>query len=158
MDRERMQHHAALVRLMSITEAFAVDLLAESVEAWASSAEVEVQTVWRTTVESALMSWPKIKEAYAKWLKAGPPVINWDPVLGFVEARNAVAHGLGNLTRLQRKNRSKTISTLGHGKIKLDAADAVELDEVVLKRAADECRMFIETLDAVVQFAPLSSG
>lgn len=152
-DREEMQHHATLVRLMSITEGFVAERLTGVLDQWGSGSRAELQETWDSAVLSALTSWESMKEAYKTWLKVGPAAVDWNPVSGFVEARNAVAHGLGTLTRQQGRNqkaRDRTVSRLAHAKIKLTAADAVPLDDDILQRAVEGCRAFIESLDLAV--------
>jgi hypothetical protein len=88
-----------------------------------------------------------MKDAFGGWLKLGAGVPDWNPILGFVEARNSVAHGLGKLTRMQLAKRNATTSKLGHSNIKITASDTIELDDATLTRAAKECRTFIEAMD-----------
>ena len=98
-DRVQVQRQATFIRLISITESFCAVRLTEYVENVVDITAHSISSlIWETAAIDATGSWSRQKDAYKKWLGLSP---NWKNVEGFIEARNAVAHGLGTLTRRQ---------------------------------------------------------
>lgn len=84
--RELGRHINALVDLVAIAELYFSDRLAEAVPALATQ-----PTTWRTRA----VAW---RDKAGVDLSAHP---SWPAFMGFVEARNALQHGLGRLTDMQ---------------------------------------------------------
>lgn len=68
-------------------------------------------------------------------------------LLGFVDARNAIAHGLGSLTRKQLQKRSKVSARLAQAGISL-ARDVLKLQPANVERCATVMKDYVRWLDA----------
>lgn len=147
-DREEIQSQATLLRLLSITEAFAAAELLRHVESILDpEAHLTISRIWDKAAVGATSGWAEQKNAYKNWLGVA---VDWKPVERLAEARNAIAHGLGTLTRRQLRNRQSVIAKLTAAGITLQN-DRIMLDDAVLGQAAIACRDFIAELDHGVQ-------
>ncbi|MFI8974257.1 hypothetical protein ACIGO9_15325 [Nocardia asteroides] len=150
-DRIQEQRQATLMRLLSITEAFAADLLARLVEQTFENLSSELLTA---AVDDSLISasntWDSQRRAYKNWLGVGKPMVDWTPIERLADARNAIAHGLGELTRRQKNSGSSIPDKLLNAGIVVADNRIVLTDENLLD-AARACRDFIESLDHAVQ-------
>ena len=144
--QERCQ--ATLIRLLSITEAFASDMLSREVdgaiarEGSATAAKVADDALIRGT-----STWQDQKKSYKDWLGVNE---DWKAVERLAEARNAVAHGLGKLTRRQLRSEQSVKSKLSAAGITVND-NRIVLSDDNLAAAASACRDFIEKLDLAVQ-------
>lgn len=131
LSRSAAFHTSALIDLVAIAEGFTVRRLLSHNPA---------------VDESKLSSWYKRRDAW----EAHSPVRfsafpNWEALLGFVAARNAIQHGSGRLTRQQLdKFRADVVRQLAAAQIDLNGA-------VVTITAADVERCH-ETVRALVLF------
>jgi alpha-amylase/alpha-mannosidase (GH57 family) len=83
-----------LVRLLSITETFAADLLSREVDrAVANGQSITAIKVADEAVIRATSGWQDQQRSYKDWLGVK---VDWKAVERLAEARNAVTHGLGN--------------------------------------------------------------
>lgn len=147
----QVRRQATLLRLSSIVEAFAADQLVVRLESQAPPPRPAIlNDVYTRAEDNALGSWPKLTEHYARWFrikvsqKACPP---WRRVEAMTNARNAVAHGLGELTRrMARKDLRQLERDFATVDIKV-VGTAVVLSEVSLRSASVAAREFIEWLD-----------
>lgn len=157
-DRVQEQRQATLLRLLSITEAFAADLLAREVEQTFEALSSEVLTA---AVDDSLISatntWSDQRKAYNRWLKIGKPSVDWGPIERLADARNAIAHGLGELTRRQKQSGTSIPDKLLNAGIVVEGGRVVLTDENLLD-AAQTCRDFIESLDHAVQTRHSADG
>ncbi|MGH3712659.1 MAG: hypothetical protein ACRDT4_04250 [Micromonosporaceae bacterium] len=92
-------------------------------------------------------TWQEQKKSYKDWLGVDE---DWKAVERLAEARNAVAHGLGKLTRRQLRSEQSVKSKLKGAGITVDDNRVVLTDDS-LAAAASACRDFIERLDLAVQ-------
>jgi hypothetical protein len=139
---------ATLVRLLSITEAFASEMLAREVDrATAGARSTTALKVADEAVIRGTSTWKDQERSYRDWLGVKE---DWKAIERLAEARNAVAHGLGRLTRRQLRNEQSVKAKLRAAGIKLDANRIVLSDEALLA-AASACRLFIERIDLAVQ-------
>jgi hypothetical protein len=131
-NRLRTHDANALVDLVGIAESFCVDRV------------VRVHAI----ALNELLTWANRQKAWAR--KAGVDLAafpNWDALMGFVEARNALQHGLGRLTDRQLGRHKQQIFDW------LDAAAVQRNGDVLLvsahdvRRCAQVCRDFIGWLD-----------
>jgi hypothetical protein len=125
--------HLVLPRLVSIAEDYSRSRLVEVSEAVVRLEHPLEIRMWAQTEESAESSWDSIKRSWTEWhavtISDAP---TYGPLRGFVEARNTILHGLGELTRKQLRgrnaNRTRTrfgqagITTVGR-RIRLSSAD-----------------------------------
>ncbi len=130
------RRQATLTRLISITEAFLARRLVDRAEARVLPAADSIrEAVWTKAEEQATGSWPNLAAHYAKWLSV-PLAKNGDfkRVLVHVDARNAVAHGVGELTRRQRRQgRSLTDALSAEGYVLVGGR--VDISESVIRTA-----------------------
>jgi hypothetical protein len=144
--QERCQ--ATLVRLLSITEAFATELLLRKIDrAVAMSRNPTVAKVVDDTLVRATGNWADLMKSFKAWLGID---VDWKAVERLVEARNAVAHGLGTLTRRQRRNEQSVVAKLRAAGVAVRDGRIVLSDDT-LAAAASACRDFIEELDRAAQ-------
>jgi phosphoribosylformylglycinamidine (FGAM) synthase-like enzyme len=151
-DREQIQAQATLLRVLSITEAFCAQRLLDQVEHSVdpAAAHSTLAGLWEAAAVDATRTWSDQQRGYRRWLGVEP---DWKPVERLAEARNAVAHGLGRLTRHQLRRQASVRERLRLAGIPL-TGDTLDLTDAVLARAADTCRTFIETIDLEVQQRP----
>ncbi|MFW5469532.1 hypothetical protein ACOCJ4_05740 [Knoellia sp. CPCC 206435] len=100
--------------------------------------------VWEQVAIDVTRTWEAQKDAFKKWHTISP---NWLQIEGLAEARNAVAHGLGTLTRRQQKGRSSTMTKINRTGIAV-TNDQIVLEERDLLAAAKACRDLILEIDA----------
>jgi len=100
---ETIRVEDALTRFMSIADEFTFGLLVDLTEARLPS-DARVSLLWENYVEGKTDTWP---QRFASWKSlhgiAFDAFPRYHPLRGFIEARNAVVHGLGALTRKQLK-------------------------------------------------------
>ena len=147
-DGTQVQRQATFLRMISITEAFCVDRLLELVEVEVSRAGSNILTlIWDRASISAVSTWPNIQDAYKNWYAISP---NWTDLNRLIEVRNAIAHGLGQLTRVQRAKRQSTITKIGQANIQVKG-DRVVLEEANLQNVKVACVTLISHIDGLVQ-------
>jgi hypothetical protein len=151
IDDEQIQLQATLVRLLSITEAFTAQLLMTEVDkAAARAASATIDRVWEEAAIRGTSGWKEQKDAYKKWLNVD---VDWKTVERLAEARNAVAHGLGVLTRRQLRNETSVRAKLKLAGIDLSGHHLV-LSDAALASAAQDCRDLITRVDLATQTRP----
>ncbi len=148
-DREQLQRQATLIRFLAITESFSTERLhAEMDQIITPLGHDGTRKMWMDAHKTAIMGWDKQKAAYDNWLKV--PTRVWTRLLVLTEARNAAAHGSGQLTWLQQQKHTpkpaSLTSRLNTQKITLDG-NRVVLSEESIEQAAETCILFIEELD-----------
>jgi hypothetical protein len=131
------RRQATLTRLVSITEAFLARRLIDRAESRVvPTADSIREAVWAKAEDTATGSWVNLASHYNTWL--GVPLSRSDDfkrILVHVEARNAVAHGVGELTRRQRRRGealTRSLSDEGY----LLVGSRVEVSEAVLRAAS----------------------
>lgn len=150
-DRQEMQRHATFMRLLSITEAFCADRLLTEVEGLVEPGrDVVVSKVWADAAVGATGNWVDQQRRYKDWLDVK---IDWKPIDQVAEGRNAIAHGLGSLTRRQLRSDVKTRAALKAAGIEL-VGDRLNLTETTLVRIAAICRETVLRVDAAVDGRP----
>jgi hypothetical protein len=147
-DRGRVED--AVVRLLAIAEAFTFGLLLEVTEARLPRDEV-VTTLWNSHVDRSTDTW---EQRVGSWNELHGVSIQshfggWARLLAYVEARNAIVHGLGKLTRKQTKSpktRDRTVERLAAARI--DVIDSsLELDSPHVERCARVIQEYVRWLD-----------
>lgn len=132
--------------MISITEAFCVDRLLELAEEEVSPAGNTVRTfIWEKASTSAVSTWSSIQDSYKNWYAMTP---SWTELKQLIEVRNAVAHGLGQLTRIQRLRGASIKIT--QAKIRLDG-DRIVLEEANLSDVRNVCIKLISEIDGLIQ-------
>jgi hypothetical protein len=139
---------ATLVRLLSITEAFSAELLSREVSrSVAGAANAAATKIAEDAVIRGTAGWSDQQRSFKDWLGVDE---DWKAVERLAEARNAVAHGLGKLTRHQMKREQSVKGKLKAAGIAVDN-NRVVLSDTNLAAAALACRNFVEKLDLAVQ-------
>jgi hypothetical protein len=132
-DTEQIQCQSTLVRLLSITESFASQLLVQEIDRYAARAQsVAIDRIWDDAAIRGTNTWNEQKESYAKWLGV---TVDWKVVERLAEARNAIAHGLGTLTRRQLRKEASVRSKLREAGIALNGIRII-LSDAALSSAA----------------------
>jgi hypothetical protein len=146
-DGTQVQRQATWLRMISVTENFCADRLLEAAEAEIVPSESVVRSlVWDKASTVAIGSWPAMKEAYNSWFGVKP---DWAGVEALIQVRNAIAHGLGELTRLQLRKRPSTAASINRAGVVL-ADNRIILSEENMQDARDCCAKLIESLDIEV--------
>lgn len=152
-DREQIQRQATLVRFLSITESFGTERLHAEMNKIISSLHHDgARKMWLDAHKAAILGWEKQKAAYADWLQV--PESKWTGLLVLTQARNAAAHGSGQLTWLQQQKSPKSLNAL---KINLRnqlievTGNRIVLSEETIERAATTCAKFIHSIDAALR-------
>src|SRR4051812_30280876 len=146
-EKLEIAQQATLIRLASITEAYCGDALIEAAEVLALPGPTSiVQALWDEAAIKATRTWNEQKSAYKKWLHL---TIKWEVIDAMADARNAIAHGLGSLTRQQIKDQATIAARLGSLSIGLSGRDIVLTDRS-LKGLALKARAFILDLDTQI--------
>lgn len=152
--------HATIIRMASIVESFTSISLANRLEAFVPLPRPAfVEDLYYREENAALGGWEQMKSRYKKWV-GGLDISScqgYSTVMSLVEARNAVAHGLGTLTRRQQRgaNLGSLIAGLRAIGMNVDAQNRVTIPPSALRKAAGDCRSFIVSLDVELQQIPL---
>lgn len=151
--RAQIQRQATFLRLLSITESFCGELLLSQTESLVRPTSHKVLLgIWDDAAVGATNTWLNQKDSYKTWLGVS---VNFNSVNQLAEARNAIAHGLGTLTRRQRRNETRSVSRIRAAGIDVVGGQVI-LTEASLARAADTCRQTIVEVDLLVQDRPRS--
>lgn len=150
------QAQATLVRMLSITEAFTGDTLLRHAEPLArASRHLVAVAVYDDAAVAAVRDWQAMRAAYKRWLEVPWRDPEYGPVQTLADARNAVVHGLGTLTRQQtRKDASGLRARLTAAKAVVGADDSLVLPEEFVVEAARTCRRFVRHVDEQVLRRP----
>lgn len=145
----QIRRQASLVRITSIIEAHVADQLVRRFEPHAPPPRKAIlDDVYVRAEDNAIGSWPKMTEHYGRWfsinMKKCPA---WRRIEALTNARNAVAHGLGELTRrMARKDKTQLRRDFATLDVSM-AGSAIVLSEKSLHSAATAGRELIEWLD-----------
>jgi hypothetical protein len=113
--------------------------------------------IWTRAETQAEGAWKEHIAAWKKWhglnLREAP---GFAALMAFVEARNAIMHGLGQLTKRQmrRDGGREVISKLSSVGIPV-IARRLSIDDPVVDNCADTVRSYIHWLDLKVQTSGL---
>ncbi|ULD38926.1 hypothetical protein [Rhodococcus qingshengii] len=147
---------------MSIVESFCTERLLVEMDAIIPSEDasigskakrhVAVQKIWDDSHGRAIASWDILHKTYHAWLAV--PKSIWKQIIELTDARNAVAHGHGQLTWKQKRGGLQEIENLrkrlATHEISLDGTQLV-LTEQSVTHAAKLCRDFILELDEILR-------
>jgi hypothetical protein len=140
---------STLLRLTSIVESYVVGQLVVRSEIHAPEPRSPIlDDIYVSAEDRAIGSWPQITVSYKQWLGIklnGSP--DWTHIQALNNARNAVAHGLGNLTRRQaRKNSNQLKQSLQQVGVSVDGTRIV-ISESAIMNGAKTSRAFIYWVD-----------
>jgi hypothetical protein len=140
---------STLLRVVSVLEAHVAQELVRRVEADVPAPRSPIlEDIYIAAEDKAIGSWPAIVDCYKRWLQISlRTCVGWTAIQALVDARNAIAHGLGELTRRQaRKNLPQLIRSLRAADILVTGA-RIEVSEASLLSAAHTVRAFLNSLD-----------
>jgi len=153
----QVRRQATLVRLTSIVEAHVAEQLVQRFEPHAPPPrEAILDDVYVRAEDNAIGSWPKMTDHYGRWFgirmnqRTCP---SWRRIEALTNARNAVAHGLGELTRrMARRDQEQLRRDFATLDIEM-VGGAIVLSERTLRSAAAAGREFVGWLDeALTQY------
>lgn len=146
-DRATVQRYGTLERLVAITESFVHERLGRHVESHLGTLNLPpISLVVDEALVNAAMNWNNAQRAYREWIEVKLP---YSEIEGLVEARNAIAHGLGTLTRKQKQKRIPRVAKLAEVGIAIDG-DRLVITEDQLDIAKQRCATFILEVDELV--------
>jgi hypothetical protein len=101
-----------------------------------------------TVTHDEVGTWDKKRKAWLKHTAVDFRLLpTWTSLLGFVEARNAIQHGLGRLTDRQLgKHRGEVLAAIAATNLRLNG-DMVLLTEEDVEECATTCACFVRSLD-----------
>jgi hypothetical protein len=147
-DGLQVQRQGILLRMLSITESYCADHLLEVAEVAVEPAASEVRArIWDQSSIGAISTWSGIQDSYKRWFSIRP---NWNDLNRLVEVRNSIAHGLGELTRMQRTKRVSTVDKIKAAGIRLDG-NRIVLEESDLDQAKRHCVALITEIDMMTR-------
>ncbi len=150
-----VRRQATLLRMSSIVEAFTARSLVQRLEGHVPPPRSSVlNDIYVKAEDNATGSWPKMTEHYARWFKiriSQKTCPSWPRIEAMTHARNAVAHGLGEITpRLAKMEATKLAGALATIDVGLTATSVV-----ITERSLHSCELagsdFITWLDAQLQ-------
>lgn len=151
----QIRRQATLVRIASIVEAYVAEQLILRFEPHAPPPRAAIlDDVYVRAEDNAIGSWPKMVDHYSRWfgVKMNPRECpSWRRIEALTNARNAAAHGLGELTRrMARKDKSQLKRDFATLDVAMDG-NAIVLSEQALRNAAAAGREFIAWLDGELE-------
>jgi hypothetical protein len=134
--------HLVIPHMASIAEEFSRELLLDGTRALVPSAPAVLEVLWERAERDAEATWEKQTTAWKSWHGIDVRAANEYKVLeGVIQARNAIVHGLGELTRRQLGNDGGTamktrlasvgIPVVGR-RLLIDAAAAARCSDIVV--------------------------
>ena len=145
--------YLVLPHIVAIAEEFSRRLLITKTEVQVPQNRPVLKKLWLKAEDQAEGRWEEHLRAWKDWhqipLASESTYTNLRP---FIEARNAIMHGLGELTRRQRRgNQEATLrGELKHVGIDVIGTRLVVHDKAVA-RCAGACKTFVEQLDLRAQ-------
>jgi hypothetical protein len=142
-----------LPHIVAIAEEFSRTLLIAKTEVQVPQDARVLKKLWAKAENQAEGRWEEHLNAWKDWhevsLQSDPLYTNLKP---FIEARNAIMHGLGELTRRQR--RGNQLAAL-KGELRAAGIEVVGVRLIVSNRSvircAHACRAFVDGLDRRAQ-------
>ncbi len=134
------------MRLVSIAEEVSLGLLVEATERVLPQGTV-MRALWDFQRE-ATDTWPQRLGVWKRVhsITVGASFQRYGEFVGFVEARNAIVHGLGSLTEKQMRDRERTVARLRGARIPVTGT-RLGLHRFHVDLCASVVREFIVWLD-----------
>jgi hypothetical protein len=99
--------------------------------------------------ETEIRTWESRKRAWSKHAQVSlEKCPSWQALIGFVEVRNSIQHGLGRITEFQFRRRAEVLAAIKASGVVLDG-DTVRLNSGDVRRCASDCMMFVSWLDNI---------
>ena len=140
--------HDAILRLVAIAEDFSFGRLADKTEHLLPVHHL-VDLLWDSELDRSGDTWHGRLGLWQRLygVNVRDTFPSYSALAGFIEARNAITHGLGELTRRQRGARERTRQRLRQAGVGVQHDAVVVLEEQV-EFCAQVVREFIVWLDA----------
>jgi hypothetical protein len=139
--------------LVAIAEEFTYGLLLE-LTSRKLPADTRVSALWDSHVDRETDTW---EQRIATWRLIHsisiPSSPRYDVLFAFIQARNAIVHGLGSLTRKQLRDRTKSVARLRAARISVSGTQLV-LNDSHVEQCADAVRRLIRWLDDAATSVP----
>jgi hypothetical protein len=143
---EKFHTHDAISRLVAIAEDFSLARLVDVVEEGLPRDEV-VSLLWESELDRSGNTWEQREGLWKRFRGVRAADFSDHSALqGFVDARNAISHGLGSLTRKQLRSRTKVVPRLTAAGIRLSGTGLL-LGADDVERCASVVFAFVEWLD-----------
>lgn len=140
---------STLLRLVSIVEAHVVSQLVQRIEPHVPKPRTKfLNDIYLSAEDRAIGSWPGLIEAYKQWLDVKlASCDDWQCILAMTDARNAVAHGVGELSRRQaRKDIRQLTALFSVIDVKINGM-RLEVSDSAIRSVAAAARRFVMWLD-----------
>jgi hypothetical protein len=155
----QLRTQSVLVRLISITEAFASTQLVGRLERHMPPPRKSLsEALFIQAEDRATSTWENMESNYKKWvskleLKMCPQHADVKTLVG---ARNAIVHGLGGLTKRQLRDPKlpQLITDLGRLDITVDRSHQLTVSEAGLRRSTLQLRGLVVWLDKELSKRP----
>ena len=143
----RQHAEDAVLRLVAIAEYYATAVIVADTEARLDRDGLGFK-LWDLVPDRFSETWPGRIEAWKKLfgLTVTGRGSRYESFEGFIDARNALAHGLGNLTRKQVAQRQAVLVRLATAGIAL-RGDAISVDEATVVKCAATAEAFVLWVD-----------
>lgn len=139
----------ALGAMISVCEDYCQAVLTEFVEDGVGANETG-KHLWDEVLARVFLSWDAHLSMWARW---GVEVFKSPAYKGFaglIEARNAAVHGLGALTRVQRRKEAKVAAAIESSGLKV-ISGRVELSDNALTECRERSAAFLRYIDREFQ-------
>lgn len=140
---------STLLRLVSIVEAHVASQLVQRIEPDVPIPRTAfLDEIYLSAEDRAIGSWSAMTDGYRQWLGVRfTSYTDWQSILAMNTVRNAIAHGVGELTRRQaRRNLSELGSLFASVGVKIDGT-RLQVSDSAIRSAADVGRRFVIWLD-----------
>ena len=108
-------------------------------------------SLWKKAEKDYELSWDRQIDAWKDWHNVRFKEQGWwEEFNGFIEARNALVHGLGVLTSRQVRTRQATVNSLLAAGIAVGADNSLTINQVHIQACADRACDLISWLDSEV--------
>ena len=143
-DAAQVRRQATLVRIASVVESFVTNELVLRLEPEAPPPRTMImEHIYSKAEDDAIGSWPNMEDRYRRWFGIRPTQTScpgWREFEAVKDARNAIAHGLGAVTRrLARRDLPQIKREWAAIDIHV-VGNAVVLSELSLKESAQAAR------------------
>lgn len=139
--------HDAILRLVAIAEDFSIGRFVDAIEPLLPSGAT-VSKLWEAELDRSGDTWRKREGLWRSYksIKVSKFPRN-NELQAYIEARNAITHGLGRLTRRQLRGRAATLDKLRPANIVV-RGDELVLGSSDVEACAEVVKAFIVWLDA----------
>lgn len=140
------QSHDAILRLVAIAEDFSIGHFVDVVEPLLP-ADAVVAALWDAELDRSSDTWPQRLALWERYKNVRFTTFEKSGALsGFIEARNSIAHGFGELTRKQRKKSDSAKGKLLNANIRVQGESLI-IEATHVEQCASVVKAFIAWLD-----------